>query len=122
VERRSALMIEDDPAFADLPAHLLEGDGFAVTVIDSILGVPALARRLRPSVILLDLGLPYQSGAAALAKLKVDRRTARVPVVVSAFPGVWSAERRAMAAAVLSKPLDPLALLEIVRAASASAT
>jgi DNA-binding response OmpR family regulator len=80
----------------------------------------ALARRLRPAVILLDLGLPYRSGGALLEDLKADPATAGVPVlVVSALAADLSPARRALAAGVVAKPFSPAALLAAVRDAVA---
>ena len=75
-------VIEDDPEFRSLLDHLLTEEGHEVSVADSVLGTAAQVRQLDPSVILLDLGLPYRSGASLLAELKADARTAHIPVVI----------------------------------------
>ena len=114
----SILVIEDDPDHQRLLTDVLELSGYAVTVADCALGAAALARRLQPDLILLDLGLPYRSGASLLAELKADPRTAKIPVlVVSAATESLSDERRTMAAAVISKPFSPRALLEAMSVA-----
>ena len=114
----SILVIEDDPDHQRLLIDVLELAGYAVTATDCALGAAALARRLQPDLILLDLALPYRSGALLLAELKADPRTATIPViVVSAFTDALPDKRRARAAAVISKPFSPLALLEAVRVA-----
>ncbi len=117
VHLRRVLVIEDDPVIQRLLERILKPEGYAVTTTDSALGAMDLVRRLRPRVILLDLGLPYRSGATLLAELKADSITADVPVVVvSAMDEVLTDERRGQAAAVLAKPFSPRALLETVRA------
>jgi DNA-binding response OmpR family regulator len=117
--RPRVLIIEDDPDFRALLTHVLEQEGYDIAAADSVLGAAALARRLRPAAILLDLGLPYRSGAALLAELKADPRTAGIPVlVVSGMPEVLPAERRALVAGVIAKPFDTRALLDAVRAAA----
>ena len=121
VHRRRALVIEDDPIIQRLLENILKPEDYAVTTTDSALGAMDLVRRLRPQVILLDLGLPYRSGATLLAELKADPATADVPVVVvSAMDEVLTDERRAQAAAVLAKPFSPRTLLEAVRAVQGS--
>ena len=115
-----ALVVEDDPGGAALLAEVLAGAGYAPTTTDSALGAAALARRLRPAVILLDLGLPYRSGGALLADLKADPATAGVPVlVVSGLADALPPARRALAAGVVAKPFSPAALLAAVRGALA---
>ena len=112
------LIIDDDPAIVRLLQAILEPAGYAVTAADSALGAAALVRRLRPHVILLDLGLPYRSGAALLAELKADPATADVPIlVVSGLAETLPAQRRALAAEVIDKPFSPRELLDAVRAA-----
>jgi DNA-binding response OmpR family regulator len=111
-------VVEDDPGVAALLVAVLAGAGYAPTTTDSALGAVALARRRRPAVVLLGLGLPYRSGGALLGNLKTDPATAGIPVVVlSAAPETLPRERAALAAAVLGKPIELQHLSEIVRAA-----
>jgi two-component system phosphate regulon response regulator PhoB len=113
------LVVEDEPGVAALLAEVLAGAGYAPTTTDSALGAVALARRLRPAVVLLDLGLPYRSGGALLGDLKADPATAAIPVlVVSALADALPPARRALTAGVLGKPFSPAALLAAVRAAA----
>ena len=113
---RHVLVIEDDPGISRLLTAVLESDGYAVTAQETAFGARDLVHRLHPDVILLDLALPYRSGASLLAELKADPNTGSTPViVVSAFTDCLTAERRAMAADVIPKPFSPRALLAAVR-------
>ena len=117
MKRGRVLVIEDDPGHQRLLVQLLEMAGYVVSATDSALGAAELVRRLRPHVILLDLGLPLRSGASLLAELKDDPSTADLPVVVvSAMDEILLAERRRQADAVVAKPFSPRALLEAVAA------
>jgi CheY-like chemotaxis protein len=78
----AVLVVEDDPGVAALLADVLAGAGYAPATTDSALGAAALARRLRPAAVLLDLGLPYRSGGALLDDLKADPATAGIPVLM----------------------------------------
>ena len=121
MKSRRVLVVEDDAIFADLLTQVLSEAGFAVTATDSVLGTAALVRRVRPDVILLDLGLPYRSGASLLAELKANPRTAAIPVlIVSGSAEALTPERRAMAAAVIDKPPELDALVAAVGDACAS--
>ena len=114
----AGLVVEDEPGVAALLAEGLAGAGYAPTAPDSALGAVALARRLRPAAVLLDLGLPYRSGASLLTDLKGDPETADIPViVVSALPETLTPERRALATLVLAKPINIRDLLRALRAA-----
>ncbi len=117
----AALVVEDDPPTAALLSDLLTDEGYAVAVSPSAFGVREMVERLQPWAIVLDLGLPYRSGAALLADLKADPITASVPViVVSALAEALPPDRKALAAAVISKPFAVDELLDALCAAGAA--
>jgi CheY-like chemotaxis protein len=112
----TVLIIDDDVDLLELLTELLSGAGYSVATADSVLGAVALAQRIRPVVILLDLGLPYKSGASLLTDLRADRRTASIPViVVSGLAEDLPRERRELAYAVVTKPFETAKLLQLVR-------
>jgi DNA-binding response OmpR family regulator len=116
------LIVDDDPACRALLDAIFDLHGFQVTHTDSVLGASELIARVRPTVILLDLALPYRSGASWLAQLKADPHTAEIPVVIlSALPDVLPRERRALAQAVIQKPFRAATLVETVQAVCAAA-
>jgi CheY-like chemotaxis protein len=120
MKRKHVLVIDDDAGVQRLLQMILEPAGYAVTAIDSALGAMTTVRRLQPDVILLDLALPYRSGASLLDELKADAATADVPVlVVSANTHVLPTERRALAVDIIAKPFDAEGLLAAVEAAGA---
>lgn len=65
-----ALVVEDEPALADLVAGYLEKDGFEVAVAHD--GESALhrARELDPDAVVLDLGLPGIDGIEVCRQLR----------------------------------------------------
>ncbi|MDF3981685.1 response regulator [Luteibacter sp. PPL554] len=80
--RRLILIIEDDGTFADIVAHLAQEMGFR-TIIASTAGDALLAARKElPHAIVLDVGLPDQSGLSVLDILKHDIRTRHIPIHV----------------------------------------
>ena len=111
------LVVEDDPRVRALLVETLKGDGYVVETFESALGLFPEMKRLRPCAVVLDLGLPYRSGLRLLTELKGDPTTAPVPVIiVSGLVDHLSPERASLAAAVLSKPFQPAALLATLRA------
>ena len=112
---RSLLIIEDDPAFArilyDL-GHELEFQGLlAATAEDGL----AMAKRYRPSAIVLDVGLPDRSGLSVLDALKRDPLTRHVPVhVISASDHAKTALEMGAAGYAL-KPIEREQLLEAIK-------
>jgi len=79
---RLILVVEDDPTFAEALVALateLDFDCVVATTAEEALN---LARELRPSGVLLDLGLPDVSGLSVLERLKRDPQTRHIPVHV----------------------------------------
>jgi DNA-binding response OmpR family regulator len=114
------LVVEDETGISAYLAMVLDLSGYEVVCRESALGLATLLRRWPPDAIVLDLGLPYRSGATVLADFKADPMTATIPVIVlSAAPDSLTRERAAQAAAVLAKPVKMKTLLDAVRAALA---
>ncbi len=79
-EDRSVLIIDDDPA-ARCVLRAVVGDRPVVEATSGEAGLDA-ARTRRPSIVLLDLGLPGLDGFGVLEGLAADPATARIPVIV----------------------------------------
>jgi len=79
------LIIEDDPAFGQIVSDLAVEMGFRAQVAQTAAEALAAARTELPHAIVLDIGLPDQSGLSVLDVLKHDIRTRHIPIhVVSA--------------------------------------
>ena len=114
---RTVLVVEDDRAVSSLLIDLLNDRGYkAVPAFDGRTAL-ALARKLKPHLITLDLALPHLDGHAVLERLKLDPETREIPVVViSAFTQILPAGDRKKLAYLLGKPFDVTEVLEIVQA------
>jgi CheY-like chemotaxis protein len=76
------MLVEDDPAVAELYRFRLEIDGHHVVVApDGEVALPT-AREHRPNLIFLDIRLPKLDGMGVLAALKDDPELAATPVVM----------------------------------------
>jgi signal transduction histidine kinase/DNA-binding response OmpR family regulator len=78
--RRLILVIEDDVPFAEVVSQLAREMGFRCLVAHTAGEALALAREHMPHAIVLDVGLPDQSGLSVLDILKHDVRTRHIPV------------------------------------------
>ncbi len=87
VTARQVLVIDDDVTTSALLITNLEADGFAVTSARSAKEGLDLARRLKPSLITLDVTLPDQDGWAVLSTIKADPELQHIPVVMVSFFG-----------------------------------
>lgn len=80
--QRQALVIEDDPHAAELVTVQLGLEGFDCLHVPSVEAALALADRVRPALILLDLLLPGRQGWELLPLAETVPAWAGVPVVV----------------------------------------
>ncbi len=80
--KRVLLVIEDDANFASIVRDLSREMGFQSIVAGTAEEALSLAKDFLPSAIVLDIGLPDQSGLAVLDRLKNDVRTRHIPIHV----------------------------------------
>lgn len=76
------LVVEDEPAIQELLAINLKHAGFGVVQAGTAEEAESLVRAALPDVVLLDWMLPGQSGAALLKRLRADRRSRELPVIM----------------------------------------
>jgi len=124
MQKRKILIIDDDIDLARTLRALLEGQGFAVHLAeDSEEGI-ALARAVRPDLILLDVMMRTPGeGFAAAQTLKGDAALASIPIImltaVKEETGFSFDPREDKdflpVERFLDKPVDPKKLLEEIR-------
>src|SRR6185369_10039710 len=76
------LIVEDDVTFASILLDLAHGAGLKGVVSTAGAGTLAMARKLRPHAITLDLGLDDINGFVLLDLLKHDPETGQIPIHV----------------------------------------
>jgi CheY-like chemotaxis protein len=111
------LVIDDEPAIADVLRMLLEFRGHEVFVANDGSRGFATAQRQAPDVIVLDLMMPVMDGFATLAALRSEERTATMPVVILSALGSAEVKQRCHdmgVRAFLQKPYKPEDLLRAV--------
>jgi CheY-like chemotaxis protein len=75
------------------------------------------ARTELPDAILLDVMMPDMDGVTALARLRADEGTARIPVILlTATVQIARGVQAGKAAGVILKPFDPLTLAQQIGA------
>lgn len=80
--QRVLLVVEDDAAFAGIVRDMSREMGFQCLVTGTAEEALHLARKFKPHAVVLDVGLPDQSGLALLDRLKQDVETRHIPVHV----------------------------------------
>ena len=122
------LMIEDNPADADLACETLESNQLLLQLFVAVDGIEALdflfqrgryADAVRPDLIMLDLNLPRKDGRQVLTEVKQDPELRRIPIVVLTSSDAESDIARSYdlgANSYVTKPLDLKGFQEIIRA------
>jgi CheY-like chemotaxis protein len=111
------LVIDDEPAIADVLRMLFEFRGHDVFVANDGSRGYATAQRQAPDVIVLDLMMPVMDGFTTLEALRGDERTADIPVVILSALSSGEVKQRLHSMgvrAILQKPYKPEDLLRAV--------
>ncbi|MDT0341444.1 response regulator [Streptomyces litchfieldiae] len=107
------LVVDDSQVIRQLIKVNLELDGFEVMTASDGAECLEIVHHFRPDVITLDLAMPRLDGLRTVGRLRVDPRTAEIPLVlVSASAG---REPPRGIDAVLAKPFEPAELVGLVR-------
>jgi CheY-like chemotaxis protein/anti-sigma regulatory factor (Ser/Thr protein kinase) len=115
-DRRTILVIDDNPSQHVVVQHLLRPLDFTVFAAASGAEGLALAERCAPDLVLLDIQMPGLSGWEVAAQLRATYGSALRIVMVSANAHEYRAggDGRSHHDAFLSKPVDLDALLDTV--------
>jgi PAS domain S-box-containing protein len=111
----TVVVIDDDPASREVLTQFLAKRGFRVETAAGGAEGLALARKLRPLAITLDVVMPDVDGWAVLAALKADPDLADIPVVMLTMVDDRGRGFRLGAADYLVKPIDPDRLAAVLR-------
>jgi len=122
------LLVEDNPADADLTRETLETSKLHLELSVAIDGIEAMrflrregehAGASRPDLILLDLNLPKKDGRQILSEIKADDAFRRIPIVILTSSDAERdvAQSYALGAnCYVTKPVDLKAFQAIVQA------
>lgn len=79
--------VEDDPNIRELEVYTLQSVGFKALGIGSGDELFKALECGKPTLILLDIMLPGEDGLSLLKRLRSDKRTAQVPVIMATAKG-----------------------------------
>ncbi len=113
--RRLLLVVEDDDRFAAIVRDLSRELGFQCIVAGTAQEALKLAKRHRPSAVVLDVGLPDQSGLTVLDVLKRDDDTRHIPIHVVSAEDHSQTALSLGAIGYLVKPVKREDLAEVLR-------
>ena len=115
---KRVLVVDDDRVIQQLLEVNLELEGYEVVATASD-GKEALEkiRELRPDLVILDIMMPKMDGLEVCRRLRADPQLAAIPVVLLSARAQDMDIREGLelgASAYLTKPFDPVELLEVV--------
>ena len=118
------LVIDDDPVIVELLRVNFEIEGFEVVVAGD--GPEGLARAAsaKPDVILSDIMMPRMDGLEVVTQLKRSAATRHIPVLLLSAKAQNAEVQQGLDAGAddyVTKPFDPLELIDRVNAALAKA-
>jgi len=110
--RRTILIIEDDPSFAEILRDVARELEFQCVVTSSADEGVKAAARLTPSAVLLDMNLPDHSGLSVLDRLKHTSQTRHIPVHVVSVADYAQTALKMGAIGYLQKPASRESLIQ----------
>jgi two-component system cell cycle response regulator DivK len=108
-EKRTILIVEDNPMNLKLARDVLEARGYRVFAAENGEDGVAMAGAERPDLVLMDIQLPGIDGVEALRRLRDDPATVGIPIVAFTASVMAGDRSRVTAAgfdAFLSKPIE----------------
>ena len=119
-EKKTVLVVDDEPDARDYLTTVLEDNGFATVIAKD--GTEAIARleEAKPDLVSLDITMPEKSGVSVYRKLREDEQLKSVPVIIitgvsDEFQKFISTRRQVPAPdGYISKPVDAEAFVKMV--------
>jgi signal transduction histidine kinase/DNA-binding response OmpR family regulator len=113
-ERRTVLIIDDDPIARDLMTRFLTREGFGVVATGRGNDAITLAKQHRPIAITLDVLMDDTNGWDILSELKADPEVADIPVIMVSIIDDKNRGYTLGATDYLTKPVHPERLTAIL--------
>ena len=76
------LVVDDEEQIRELLANFLAGEGYEVILASNGKKAIELVEREDPQLILLDVKMPYTDGIEVCKRLKAEKKTGLIPVIV----------------------------------------
>jgi CheY-like chemotaxis protein/AraC-like DNA-binding protein len=113
------LVVEDDQDTREVIGTILERAGASVTTIASSRKALAALERMRPHILIIDIGLPDEDGYALIRKARalLDERGEKIPAVALTAHSSPEDREQALSAGFeihMPKPPGPQQLIDVV--------
>lgn len=115
VKKQRILLVDDEPHIVELVKFRLELSGYEVIAAHNGMEALEKAQNDRPDLILLDVMMPGMDGYEVATKLKENRHTRRIPIIMLTAKAEEEDIKEAIrvgAVDYIVKPFDPFAILK----------
>jgi len=119
------LIVDDDPAITTLLKMSFELEGHLVMTAADGIEALALARRIHPAAMVVDVMMPEMDGLELVRQLRSNAATAGIPIVCCSAKSLAVDVEAGLAAGAddyVAKPCDPLDLVARVERVAHGAT
>lgn len=107
------LIVDDEPANAELTGAVLRAEGFGTVTSPSGSDALGCVRSVKPDLIVSDYEMPGLTGRDVALQLKADKDTREIPVLICTYADVTVEDLRP-ADALLKRPFSPQQLRQQV--------
>jgi DNA-binding response OmpR family regulator len=119
MDKPKILIVDDDPDLRRALKIRLRANHYDTVQASDGYSAISVAQKEKPSLIILDLGLPAGDGYVVLERLRDSDSLSSIPVIVLTARDPQSNEQKTLqagAAAFFQKPADNNELLDVIRA------
>jgi two-component system cell cycle response regulator DivK len=113
------LIVEDNEKNRKLVRDVLQFKGYRTLEAETGEAGVALARDMRPALILMDIQLPGINGIEALAQLRADPATRDIPVVAVTASAMMQDRQKILAAGFDAYQAKPIAVKDFLETVAA---
>lgn len=120
MKSKKIMLVEDDKDTVRAIGVRLKSQGYNLVVATDAISAISMARKEKPDLIVLDLGLPGGDGFTVMQRLKSNYDLMLVPIIVVSARDPLVNEERALASgaeAFLQKPVENAEFLALIERA-----
>lgn len=114
-QKKSILVVDDDPSIRELLRQELDSHGYEVRQAKSGRDAIAQVKQHRPDLILLDVRMPEMSGFDVAAVIKNDPDMTTIPIIMLSIDDSHERGTRVGVDSYLTKPIDSDKLLREIQ-------
>ncbi len=113
-EPEKILLVDDNPTNLQVLMQTLDGQGYQLLVAKNGEGAIEIARKSRPSLILLDIMMPGIDGFETCRRLKSDERTRETPVIFLSAMGETADKVKGLELGAVDYVTKPIQTEEVI--------